>query len=446
MLRLERQIKAVEKWIKSKGKSTIEAATGFGKTRCGVFAIKAVRKKNPDAEIIVVVPNNYLKTQWDKLLEENAVKNNVSVMTIQRIVRKKNKLSCSLLICDEIHRYASTQFANLFVLVDYKYILGLTARIKRNDRKHIYITRFCPIVEKISIEECIANGWIADLIEINVPVDEDPDVMQTYFEKEKLYDESVMKFYNNYSDMRRAVTEGLKPIVKPDGSITDPLIVKIAKERGWKGYTASEAYKRLENGIKVNEIWGGTSHANPTALYIIAVNGVRAMNHIKKVIQDSDVKIKAAAKIAAMFPERKKIVFTMTIQAAEKLSNIIPDSFTYHSKSKMKTEDVKNILQTKNTICVAKALDEGADFPEISMGIRVSGTSSPINHIQRRGRIMRKTDDRKSIMINLYVRNTKEEKWLAKSQDFSSNVVWLESIDELKNYIDNIEKTRTVWN
>ena len=35
MTRTERQQEAVRKWLKSKGKGSIEAATGFGKTNMG---------------------------------------------------------------------------------------------------------------------------------------------------------------------------------------------------------------------------------------------------------------------------------------------------------------------------------------------------------------------------------------------------------------------------
>ena len=45
MTRTERQQEAVRCWVRAKGKGSIEAATGFGKTNMGFIAIKALLKK-----------------------------------------------------------------------------------------------------------------------------------------------------------------------------------------------------------------------------------------------------------------------------------------------------------------------------------------------------------------------------------------------------------------
>ena len=44
MTRTERQQEAIKKWVSNKGKGTIVAGTGFGKTRTALMAIKAILK------------------------------------------------------------------------------------------------------------------------------------------------------------------------------------------------------------------------------------------------------------------------------------------------------------------------------------------------------------------------------------------------------------------
>ena len=55
MTRTERQQESVRKWIKAKGRGTIEGATGYGKTNCALIAIRALLKKYPQFRILVVV-------------------------------------------------------------------------------------------------------------------------------------------------------------------------------------------------------------------------------------------------------------------------------------------------------------------------------------------------------------------------------------------------------
>lgn len=44
MTRTERQQESVKRWLSHKGKGTIVGATGYGKTRCALMAIKALLK------------------------------------------------------------------------------------------------------------------------------------------------------------------------------------------------------------------------------------------------------------------------------------------------------------------------------------------------------------------------------------------------------------------
>ena len=64
--RTERQLEIVQKFADNKGRGTLLAATGFGKTFTAVMVILRMIKSRPDCKIIVVVPTINLKNQDPK--------------------------------------------------------------------------------------------------------------------------------------------------------------------------------------------------------------------------------------------------------------------------------------------------------------------------------------------------------------------------------------------
>ena len=63
MSRDERQAACMRKWIASNGHASIEASTGFGKTRIATNVIKWLQSRHPEIRIIIVVPTSALQEQ-----------------------------------------------------------------------------------------------------------------------------------------------------------------------------------------------------------------------------------------------------------------------------------------------------------------------------------------------------------------------------------------------
>ena len=169
----ERQAQCIENWVKHKGKATVVGATGFGKTRVGTNLIGKILKRKPQYRILVVVPTTTLKEQWEEILDSLGYGLNCSVEVINTIVLKDTKYNCDFLILDEIHRFASDLFQQVFNRVNYSLILGLTATIERLDGKEIIIKQYCPVCDEITLEECMINGWISDYKEYQVLIEVD---------------------------------------------------------------------------------------------------------------------------------------------------------------------------------------------------------------------------------------------------------------------------------
>ena len=77
----------------------------------------------------------------------------------------------------------------------------------------------------------------------------------------------------------------------------------------------------------------------------------------------------------------------------------------------------------------------GFNEDDISLVITTSGTQNPNQQNQRKGRGLRKFKDKKTIIVNIYVKNTIDEKWLFKRQHKSNNTIYMvDNIDKI-NYI-----------
>ena len=175
----ERQELCRQAWIKNKCCGTIVAPTGLGKTRIAFNSIKSVLSKYPHFRFLVVVPTETLRNQWQKQIDDNGLVFNVEVYVINTII--KHDWKCNILIIDEAHRYASNDFSKIFEKVKYKYILGLTATFERLDGKEYIISKYCPVIDTITTEEALLNGWISKFVEYRVLIDvDDISVYESY--------------------------------------------------------------------------------------------------------------------------------------------------------------------------------------------------------------------------------------------------------------------------
>lgn len=175
----ERQAESVTKWLKNKGRGTLECCTGYGKSRCALIIINKLLSKYPSMRILIVVPTELLKHQWLEHIENNSLQLNVEVSVINSVA--KNGAVCDLLIIDEIHTAAANSLVKVFESVKYKLILGLTATFERLDERHNLLKKYCPIVDTVTLQEAQLNGWVSQYKEYLVLIDvDDIDVYRQY--------------------------------------------------------------------------------------------------------------------------------------------------------------------------------------------------------------------------------------------------------------------------
>ncbi len=420
--KLARQQLGISKWRNNKGKGTFEYATGVGKTYTAILICKELVKKvgTEHRQALVIVPTIILKQQWEEELQDNKIKN-VRVFVINTIVLNETEFNTDLLILDEIHRYGSIEFVKLFDLIKYKWILGLTATLHRMDDKHEILETYAPIIDTITQEEAKREGYISEFIEYNLGIELSPLDRQVYDNLNKDFHKFFAIFGHDFDTAMGCMT-------------------KFGAER----YCSNN---------------GG----DPKQIAFQANRFNRAMQERKEYLYKTYSKLETTLEIIRKLP-LKTVTFSESTEFADKLTEALEEiSVCYHSnlktvirnnkkfgKTKLKEEAIRKFTDNRykqRVINTAKALDQGFNVEDVELGIITSGTSNPTQQTQRGGRIFRKYTykdgtDKVAILINIYIKNSQDKKWLDSRQTNSKtkkplnpDLVWVNSVNELLRHI-----------
>lgn len=393
MTRTERQQEAVRKWIKSKGKGSIIAPTGAGKTYIALLTIQALLKKYPQLRVLVVVPTTTLKNQWQEQIDSWGFQFNVDIEVINTII--KHKYICDFLILDEEHRYSSEFFREVFNCVTYKLVLGLTATFERLDGKEKIVAQYCPVVEEITKLECLANGWISDYKEYQVILEVD-DI--------GIYKEYNREFQQHFEFF----------------GFSFDTAMKMCGPNGWKAKLAyrDELYKGNDE-LKKKEILNAINYHSAGLM--------RTMQKRKAFINNHPKKIEIARKIMEFRKGQKIITFSNNVKMAEAIQNG-KNVYTGRLSKKRSSTMIEDFLTGRITqLNSCSKLDAGFDDPNVSVAIILGTDSSEIKAVQRRGRTVRASKDKNAEIFYLVIKGTVEERWVKNSHKKDSDLI---TIDE----------------
>lgn len=380
MTRDERQEIARVKWIKNRCIGTLVQPTGCGKTRTSLKCLKSVIDKYPRLRVLVVVPTENLQQQWRVQLDDWGLGFNTEVEIINSVIR--HEWSTDILVLDEEHRYAASTFQEVFNKVKYKYILGLTATFERLDGKHELISKYCPVIDTITQAEAHANGWVSDYKEYLVLIDVDD--IDTY----QKYNKEFVEHYEFFNfDFGLAMS-----LLGPKGFINR---AKLRDERCPNG--TEEQRKAMFKAI--------TYHA--TAF-------MRCIQQRKAFINNHPKKIEIARRIIEARSDKKIITFSNNIKMAESIGG----GKVYSGKDTKKKGRItlEEFQKGDFTLIhsVAK-LNEGADLKGLSVAIILGLDSSETKATQKRGRVIRKENDKVAEIFNIVINDSVELKWFSNS-------------------------------
>ena len=385
----ERQEEARVKWVKNGGKGCWVFPTGVGKTFAAIKAVKSFINKYPTARFLVIVPTDNLKVQWEQYIDNNGLSLNGEAVIVNTAI--KNEYKTDILVIDEAHRVNSTTFRNIFSTIKYKYVLGLTATYERLDYLHKEVMeKYCPVIDKISLEEALFNNWLSQFKEYQVILEVDD--IDTYKEFNREFQEHFEFF--GY-DFNLALS-----LLGPNGYINRS---KLRDERCPNG--SEKERKDMFKAI--------TYHA--TAF-------MRAIQSRKAFINNHPKKIEIARRIIEARPDSKIITFSNNIKMAESIGM---GGKVYSGKdSKKKGRITLEEFQSGefNLIHSCAKLNEGADLKGLSVAIILGLDSSETKSVQRRGRVIRKEGNKVAEIFNLVLADTIETTWFANSHKTSQYI------------------------
>ena len=369
MDKTQRQRLGVQKWINNRGNGIWVWSTGVGKSYGALMACVKLLKVRPNAKILISVPTTLLKEQWLKDVAKTKFFNNVTVEVINTILKKT--WNVDLLIIDELHTAVSEQSIKIFELVKYDFFLGLTATLERLDGREELLSLYTKVIDVITTEEAIKNGWLSPFRYYKVLIDVD-DIEEYYLLNQKF--NSVFAFFNfDFSFAMKCATD-------------------------WK-FRNSYAYKMGYDTKQVLKF---------------AMSWMQLLQKRKKFVMSHPKKFEIAKKIIEARKDKKIITFSATIKDAESLKV----GYTLHSKKKKK-ENTETIALFKSlpsgVLNTSKAANAGLDCPDINCEIRISGNSSGIDAKQILGRGLRFVNNKITEVFTLVVRGTNEEAWFNKA-------------------------------
>jgi superfamily II DNA or RNA helicase len=406
------QNEGIEAWKKSNGRSSLIRYTGFGKSTEAIKIIAKCKEKNPDLEVYITTPTLLSVEQWIKATEHFT---NITVVT--HIKASKSNAITGLFIIDEVDCALAVTLAKMFENVNYKYILCLTATLKRKDKREDLLKKYAPVVHTITLKQGIDLGIVSYHIVFNYNITLNEEEQKKYEDLNKKLDVCFAVFNRDYNLMRKCnKLKGCKEYLKT----TDLTLF----DTDFKELEEKDTIKKLQTYAGLSQKFIADREA---------------------MIQKSETIKAVTAKLVTMF-NVKTICFGEHNETADEVCeriNIIENSakaFSYHSKKSDKENNLNfesfRLGLYKYAISSRKLI-AGVNEEDLILGVDVSYTSSERDYQQKKGRVLRidKNNLKKTaVFVNIVVENTVSNSW-NKSKTFGDksiiNVNSLETLYEI---------------
>lgn len=365
------QLEAIESF-KDKEKGVLKMATGTGKTFTALSIANEIFNNDNKQFLVIMVPTRDLIIQWVKNFKKFNIKNYLQVDGSNRrweyelkdsiwnynynftnrviVIGTYNSMGLprfndiltenidrSFLLADECHNIGLKKFKNC-KLVNFQYRLGLSATPEkwRDYQGNMIIEKYFP--------NCILE-----------------------YSLDKAIDQDMLVEYNYY-----------------------PIVVKFTKDE-------LETFENLTNLIRY---------------YMLDKDENK--QQLESLLRRRAMIVKRAANKREEFLNilKNKKVFDPSIvfcapgeeiEITKSISNlgIKANRFTSKIDSKNREKSIELLLSREIDMLVSiKCLDEGVDIPIIKDAYILSSTSNPREYIQRRGRVLRKSDEK--LFANIY--------------------------------------------
>lgn len=376
---------ALNMWAKTGFVGSIIAGTGFGKSRCGVLAAGKTLRDHIEGEGrgIVLVPTVQLRDQFEEEFSKwgyEDVVDNIDFVCYQSAYKLKDN-HYNIVVCDEVHLGLSPEYRKFFENNTYDRLLCMTATLPEENEYKLHLFKLAPTVYRISLDQCVAMGLVSPYDIVCVPI--------------KLTDEEQKEYK----------------------SINKKFVYWKYQLGQFGAFDAAKAIMANKNASAKDKQAAARFYA--------------CIRDRKKIVDFASNKVAQLQKLVIQNLDSKMLVFGGANAFTDELCDATqPFSVSYHS-GKTKKQRENALLEfkegNKNVLCSTKALNQGLDVPDASVGVVCGLTSKALPMIQRIGRLIRFQEDKKGKIYILYVKDSQEEKWLKSSVKGLKNITWLPS-------------------
>ncbi|MGC8644472.1 MAG: DEAD/DEAH box helicase family protein [Isosphaeraceae bacterium] len=361
------QLEGLQAWWSAGGRGVVVLPTGTGKTHLANLAIERAGRPT-----LVITPTIDLMNQWyDELTLSFGAEvgllgggyyeiQPLTVTTYDSAYMNMERLGdrFGLIVFDECHHLPGPTYglSALFAIAPFR--LGLTATPERADNAHIHLDQLIgPIVFRREITE-LRGQFLADYRVMTLYVSLSEDERARYEQARELYRSFVSR---SGIDMRQ-----------PDGW-SKFLYLAFRSPEGREAFHAYREQRTL-------------ALAAPAKLKLLS----RLLD-------------RHSGDRVIIFTHDNATVYTIARQF------LVP-VITHQTKTKERRDVLLRFNEgTYPIVATSKVLNEGVNVPEANVAIILSGSGSVREHVQRLGRILRKSGDKQAILYEVISRGTVEE-------------------------------------
>ena len=353
-------------WVKAGRKGVVVLPTGAGKSHVAMMAMVHVKRST-----LIVVPTLDLVSQWASDLEacfgivpslwgggvHESGDITVSTYDSAQIHMEREGDRFGLLIFDECHHLPGPSYRWIAKMSVAPFRLGLSATPERSDGGEQLLNELVgPICYRVEIHT-LKGEYLSDY---------DTELIEVPLEEHELL---------QYRSSRAVYTSFIK---KENIDFSTP--------SGWQDFLAL-CFKSEEG----------------RAAYSAYLDQ-------KSIIRESSSKLKVLWGLLWKYRHRQVLIFTNDNTTAYRIGEQFSLPVLTHQT---RLKERKKILARFKAgdwpwLVTSKVLNEGVDVPNVSVGIVVSGSGSAREHVQRLGRILRKSQEEKALLIELVSSGTSE--------------------------------------
>ena len=429
---------AIQSWFDNKFKGILEMATGTGKTITAICAIVKVLKlckvKGLSCGLVIVVPYKSLLEQWVENLKE---------FNIDPIMCYENKESWYSKLNNKINLFNSNINKNLFIITTNATFNGNDFQnlLSKIDKDYILCI---DEMHHVATKKYISNLPNNCNLRLGLSATLQSEYNKENMDKVKFYFGDIIYTFS----MERAIEEGfLTPYYYY------PVFVELTDEEKYEYFKLTNKIGKVINISNEEESCLTSLLMKRARIIGCAENKIKTLNMMKDKVKGTKFNIFYCGD---EIENDDKYIYKVNRAVANNLG-LKTHTFT----SEENKDDRKNILEKfidgrLDAISAIRCLDEGIDIPQLRRAFILSSSTNPKEFIQRRGRILRRCEDKDFAEIYDFIvvpslnkdyidRLTDEEK-IFESKILLREIKRFDEFAKLAiNYVDAHRKLMNIW-